>query len=1493
MLRSRRVALAVLLVTSLLIPLTQAKAAEPPNGPMVRIAGHVLPALSKATLISAPDKSRAAKESAQPITLTIVLRRNHQAAFEGYLKEIYDPHSKNFHRYLTQRHIADRFGPSRASYNAMLAYLRAAGFQLAQTSENRLTITVSGTRGDAERAFDVSIGDYRIGTRKFFANDGNPALPPRLASQVMAIAGLSDLSKPHKAIKAFRHAQCEILASLCWLSTPAGPGGSTAPQTAAKNDVLNACNGAVDKNGAYNMGQGFDFFCGGSAPSPMISPAANLSKIQQADPSPLPWTGLDGTGQTIGLVEFDNFETSDVQDYLAFASQPAALINNLTEVNVNGGVSAGINQDEVLLDIDTTLTMAPGAKTVVYDAPFNSPGASFQAVFNQMINDHVTIISNSWAYCEDQTTAADVNSIDTIFQNAAAAGISIFNGSGDTGSTCLDGSVNTVSVPADSPNATAVGGSSEPAAPGLMYGPETWWNGSNATPETGQGGYGISKFFAAASYQNLLTGSSMRSVPDVVMSADPAAGVFICQASDGGCPTGLEYGGTSIAAPEWAAMAALLNQGQGSNLGLLNPHLYPLANTSAFHNAAALGSDLAHVGLGSPNLNLMYLALTGQSAGIPSPTLSQIGESLPVPASGIVPNGVPADGATSLTVLVALRDANGNSVSGKTVTLSAGAGTSAVVTPSSAITTSNNGVASFTVTDLTVENLTFTATDSSDGIQVSQSYQIPFVTPPSVSADLSAFPPSVAADGVTSTEITLTLKDSLSRPSPGKLIQITQTGNSLLTGPNPPVTDSDGQIQFTATDTNNETVTYSATDVTDGNLPFPGTAQVTFSDAPEPNCGNQTPVAAPGYVVTPYVTGLLAQSFSYANGQIDYGGCPGASGIAFDTSGNIFVSDLPTGDIYKLPPGGGVASNSNLFNNTLGPAGGDLVYENGTLYAVQGAITGEGANSGTVTQINPVTGTVIGTVATGLNCPQKMAADPLTGNLFVDDACNGAAGNPALIRISNLGGSPTTSTYATLPSETNYEITFAPDGTIYVITGLNFGNNYSGTVVEVGGTNTSQPAAVTTLSSIAAADEILLAAGTASGGGAQYLISGSLANIPTSSGLGTFDLTSSPPSAGTLLANSSVGVQATNAVFGPDGCVYLADGNAVFRVTDTNGDCSYSSNIAIPSLTLTPGVVSPNPAQGSSQTLTASLHYATTPAGTPVNFAVAGANPQIASVNTNANGQASFTYTAVHQGVDTITAIATIAASPILSNQSVITWGPGSDVTFLSLNPSPTSGTQSRSVNLVASLTDASSSPAVPLAGQSISFTLGGSSCGGTTNASGVATCHATPGGTGSQTLTASFAGTGQYVASSASIGFNVVASTTTSPTPTATPTPVAGKLRVSPKNLNFGTVDVGSNKVKTVKITNLGKITKKKHPVPILIESESGVASPFSISQACADDDLGPRSKGVKPGTCEVSVTFTPTAAAKYEGTLVIKDNLEPGFGQSVGLKGAGKTPK
>ena len=222
---------------------------------------------------------------------------------------------------------------------------------------------------------------------------------------------------------------------------------------------------------------------------------------------------------------------------------------------------------------------------------------------------------------------------------------------------------------------------------------------------------------------------------------------------------------------------------------------------------------------------------------------------------------------------------------------------------------------------------------------------------------------------------------------------------------------------------------------------------------------------------------------------------------------------------------------------------------------------------------------------------------------------------------------------------------------------------------------------------------------------------------------------------------------------------------------------------------------------------------------------------------------------------------------------------------------------------MTANLTDQSASPQVALAGETVNFTIGGVGCGATTDSNGNASCQITPSGTGLMTLAANFPGTSQYNPSSDSRAFTVVAPTSPTPTPTATatatatptatPTPVVGKLKITPKTLNFGDVAIGASPIKSVKIVNAGKAKKKKVPLPVLIEMETGVTNPFSLTQQCDDDDLGPKAKHVKPGSCEVSVKFTPTAAMKYSGTLTIDTNLESKPDRSVKLEGTGKAPK
>jgi kumamolisin len=1305
--------MSVSLVTTPLAGAANRKASAHRVAPMVRLPGHVLPALAKATAVASQSKA-AADES---LTLTLVLKRDDQAGFERYLRDVYDPKSPNYRKFLTQSELSDRFGPSREVYDDVLSYLQENGFTLVEGSANRMTLTVHGTRFQTERAFAVRIGDYKIGEKRFYANDTAPALPQQIASRVEGVIGLSNLAQSYHVAEAISAAQAGIVAVLNCVACYAGQDAQTAQSSSFD---LAQCATAKKNNLTYNAGT---FSC--------VDP-----------PNPGDWRFVDGNGQTVGLLAFDTFNVSDVSDYLSLIGADPSRINNLSQVHINGGATLGADQAEVLLDINNIISLAPAAQVVVYDSPFTGAG-SFQTLFNAMINDGVDVISNSWAYCEDQTTLADVQSIELILQNAVAAGISVFNGSGDTGGTCLDGAANTVAVPASSPSATAVGGTSLTTRPGPTYGTETWWNGSSDIPPTGQGGFGVSRFFSRPSYQDGFTASAMRSVPDVVANSDPASGVIICQAGAGGCPSGLLYGGTSSATPIWAAFAALLNQALGVNLGALNPVLYPLANTNAFNPPTSMGSDFTHVGLGSPNLNVMKLLLAGQTAGPPSAEQSEVYQAR---SNALGP--VPADGVSEGSIVIRLRDALGNTVSDKTITLVSNG--SATIDPAGGVVTDNTGAAVFTITNLTPETVTFTATDVTDGIVLDQQPSVTFAVPPAASASINASPTTVTANGIATTTIAVMLKDALNRPTPGKLVTLSQgNGHSLITGPNPSVTDSNGQIQFTATNLVNEVVTYTAVDVTDGNLPVPGNAVVTFNNGSGGACGQNTPpaVGLNGYTVTPFATGFATGSLFYGN--INFGGCSGVAPLGF-LDGDAYIPNFLNGDLFKLGLGGGVVSNANKLSTIAPTLGWVVTGKDGKLYATRTAVDPFPPNftNGAVVELDPLTGAVKRTLASNLPCSQGLVVDPLSGDLFFDGQCFGAGSNNAnLFRVRNPGSpTPTLEVYATLPSSPNGQIAFSPKGTIYVVVNYLLSNP---PVYRVSGTDVPGPPTVTLLPGVVS-NYWLNVGNVDATGEATTLVTLNVENNVAR--LKLTNITTNPP---TITATMTEGTG--GGTIGPDGCLYMPNANVMHKLTDPTGGCSFVPTAAAPSLTLTPTVVSPNPAQGTAQTFTATFRNLDVPADTPVFFAVVGANPRLQLVRTDANGEAPFTYTAVNQGMDTIVATATVDNSTLTSNTAKVTWEAGKHMTFLTLNPSPKGGMPGIPVNVIASLTDVSVDPLAPIAGATINFTLGNTQCSGVTDADGIASCQLAPNSAGMWTLTATFAGSGQFMASSDSVGFNVL----------------------------------------------------------------------------------------------------------------------------------------
>ncbi|HEV7734551.1 MAG TPA: protease pro-enzyme activation domain-containing protein [Candidatus Binatia bacterium] len=1407
-----------------------------------RLPDHVLPALATATRVAAaPDAA------IEPITLTFVLRRDDPAGFAELLRAVRDETSPSYRRFTSQRALADRFGPSPRTYDRLRRWLTGHGLELVQGAENRLTLTVRGTRAAVERTMRVGIADYRIGDRTFRANDTNPALPRALASHVLSVTGLSDLAQPKPVLKALHYGFNKLVCAI--LVAPVPPPIGFKLCTNGDPNPYNVCLAAAKTSAENNvpLESVFDFAGYGQYYSylrvvrndepcpPGSSPAAASSA---SAPKPTVRKGIApraaGTGQTIGIIGFDTLLPSDVADYLTLVGFPATNIGNLTLVPVNGGATLGADQDELLLDVTTAMTIAPGAQVKVFHAPFTGQG-SFQALFNAALDGGATVISNSFAYCEDQTSRADVEGIEAIFQSAAASNVSVFNASGDSGSTCLNGSPNTVAVPASAPTATAVGGSSVTAGGGRARAAETWWDGTASVPPTGQGGFGTSRFFARPAYQNGFNASAMRSVPDLVASADPAGGIMICQASAGGCPTGSIYGGTSFTAPVLASYTALINEAIGRNVGFLNEEVYPLAGTRAFNDAADLGSDFAHVGLGSPNVDALIVALGNLTLGAADPLASYATAAVDTDVVGgfQLPVEVPADGTSVGYVSVQVLDAAGHAIPGQTVAISA-PGTDAVITPGSMVS-DDYGLAVFAVTNLTAEDVEFTVTVN--GVELGNHPTLPFVVPPATSASIQASTNTVTADGIASATITVTLQDALARGAAGKTVTLSQgLGHSRIATPSPAVTDANGQIAFTITNLVNEVVTYTAVDVTDGDLPVPGSAQVTFENGTGTACGNTVvlPVGQNGYVVTAFATGFLAQDFNFGN--VNWGGCPGASNPVFQDA-STYIAQFPDGGLYGFGLGGGAVSSANLLD-VIGPTLGSPVFgKDGKLYATRGS-TGVNFTTGTVVELDPATGAFIRNVAENQTCPGGLAVDPISGDLFFTGTCFGAGADDVLLHriLDPAGPTPTVVTYANLGTSPNGAIAFTPDGTIYVAIGY---NSPVPPVVRITGTNSATPGVVTPVTGLSSFFTLSIGELLPNGEAKSFLV------FPKD----TFDLSlvdvTTTPFTTTVLA-TDIGSGTT----GPDGCQYIGSHDAVYKLTNASGGCNFLPTAPLPSLVLTPAEVTPDPARGTTREVTATFRYVDVPADTPIFFQVTGANPQVRMVRTNAEGAAVFAYTAVNTGKDTITATATIAGTALTSNPATITWTDGPHVTSLTLNLSPTQARPSQPVTVVASLTDVSVEPPAPLAGQPVAFDVGGVQCAGTTDPAGTVICIVTLPAPGTSLLAATFAGAEVLLPSSDAVGFTVVSSTAPLGAFMLHQAKTTKKTPTLPK---FGPVTLGAGAFDVQKITELG--------VPADID-DAGLRDPtthllsYAVKPAKGGPKIGKQSSRVVGACTNASVT-------------------------------------
>jgi hypothetical protein len=471
------------------------------------------------TMAAAPAGARliARLPGSQQINLALTLPLHNEDELDGLVTQLNDPTSPTYRQFLTVEQFTSRFGPTTDDYAKAIAFAQSYGLPVTHTFANRLVLDVSGTAANIERAFQVKMQVYQHPTenRTFYAPDVEPSVDAGVPLQ--GVVGLNTYYPPRPMLK---YAGAGARPN----TTGSGPGGQFL---------------GSDIRAAY-----------------------------------APGIALTGAGQAVGLLELGPYNLSDVTSYFSTIGQPlnVPIVNVLLD-GVNGVCGAGCDDGEEAIDIQQSISMAPGLSAViVYE------GSDDVDIFNQMATDNIA----KQLSCSFGWLPADPKSDEPIFREFAAQGQNLFVASGDGGAytppSCTS-NCNIIFYPADDPYITAAGGTDLTTnGPGGAWQSETGWIGSGGGYSTN--GFAIPKYQVPVINASNQGSATLRNIPDVAAEANTDN--YYC--ANGSCQGGV--GGTSLAAPRWAGFLALANeQTNGPAIGFVNQAIYKLGQGSNYNAA--------------------------------------------------------------------------------------------------------------------------------------------------------------------------------------------------------------------------------------------------------------------------------------------------------------------------------------------------------------------------------------------------------------------------------------------------------------------------------------------------------------------------------------------------------------------------------------------------------------------------------------------------------------------------------------------------------------------------------------------------------------------------------------------------------------------------------------------------------------------------------------------------------------------------------------------
>jgi subtilase family serine protease len=466
------------------------------------------------------------------------------------IDEQHNPESPYYHQWLTPQQYGELFGVSESDATQVTAWLQGHGMEVEELAAGRRSIVFSGTAAQVESAFHTAIHTYRIGAEVHHANASDPEIPKAFSGVVGGIVSLHDFrSEP-------MHTGVRIPTS--------------------------------------------EFTSGGSY---YLAPS-DFATIY--DLGPLYQLSINGSGQSVAIVARSNINIADVRQFRTAFDLPA----NDPQIIVNGsnpGILSSGEETEADLDVEWSGAVAKNAaiKFVVSKSTNSSDGSYLSAQY--IVNHNLApVMSMSFGICEAALGSSGNSFINSLWQQAASQGITVFVSSGDSGAAGCDSASSSrashgraVNGLCSSPYSVCVGGTefndathpslywSKSNASGtqssaLSYIPEVAWNESGSGGLWATGG-GMSTIYAKPSWQSGtgVLADGKRDVPDVSLTSAGHDGYLIYQ--NGGLYV---VGGTSAAAPSFAGVMALVVQNAAARQGSAGPVMYSLAGKQRAGGAA-------------------------------------------------------------------------------------------------------------------------------------------------------------------------------------------------------------------------------------------------------------------------------------------------------------------------------------------------------------------------------------------------------------------------------------------------------------------------------------------------------------------------------------------------------------------------------------------------------------------------------------------------------------------------------------------------------------------------------------------------------------------------------------------------------------------------------------------------------------------------------------------------------------------------------------------